>query len=169
MLCNPKLRGNPLTPIQLLVTEANNEIIKQCKNIKETFKAINLKMTTLTVHTTQSTSTIDIETLELEAQVLITRLETLVSSHKSTLEMLPAGLLIELYVASGVTQEKAEAGAQEGVARFKKRQQDWEKGFHTLKKILDIGRTGFDGWDGVKKIAIMNIGKERVMRIQNGA
>lgn len=169
MSCNPNLRGNPLTPIQLLVKEANNEVIKQYKDIKETFEAINLKMTTLIVHTTPSTSTIDIETLELEAQILITRLETLVSSHKSTLEMLPAALLIRLYVANGVTQMKAEASAQEGVARFKKQYQTWEKRLRTLKKILDRGRIGFDGWIGFKKMAVMSLGKEKFMRIQKWA
>jgi hypothetical protein len=75
MPCNPKLRGSPLTSIQLLIKEASDELMKQYTDIEGIFQTTKLKMKTLILHTMPSTSTIDIEALELEAQILITRLE----------------------------------------------------------------------------------------------
>jgi hypothetical protein len=163
MPCNPKLRGSPLTSIQLLIKEASDELMKQYTDIEETFQATKLKMKTLILHTMPSTSTINIEAVELEAQILITRLETLLSSHKSNIDILPASVLIDLYVTSGGTEEQVESSAQEVVTRFKKQYEIWEKRLHTVKRAFNTGRTESGGWFAYRKRSIKTFGEERVM------
>lgn len=163
MPCNPKLRGSPLAPLQLLIKEASDEIMKQENNIKEAFKAIKLKMKTLIFHTMPSTSAIDVEALELEVQTLIARLETLLSSHKSNIDILPASVLIDLYVTSGGTEEKVEMVAQEVIVGFEKQYETWEKRLHTLKGAFNTGRTQPGGWIAFRKRSIETFGEERVM------
>ena len=120
-------------------------------------------MKTLVVHTMPFTSTIDIEALELEVQTLITRLETLLLSHRSNIEIFPASVLINLYVASGGTEEGEGRLAQEVVTKFKKQCETWEKRLYTLKSVFNKGRTGPGGWIAFRKRSIEMLGEERVM------
>lgn len=163
MSCNSEISGSALTTTQLLIQAASDDLRKHYHDIEEAFKSMNLRMTPLIINTIPTTSTVDIEALEVEVQTIITRIDTLMPSCKSTMDKLPVPVAINLFIANGGAEDQAEEWAQAEVERHKDQYKNWEARLFAGKTAFAKGQMKPRGWIALRQEMIAMFGEEKVM------
>ena len=125
MQCNLNEHINIIDPIQKMLNEASAQVKRNRADIRDTLKLTNLKMSSL-IRNTPFTS-LEIEALELETQGLFSRLNILLSEHKSDIDRFPASFVIDLMVTAGRDRQMAEEWANRNVGTIEKVYKIWEE------------------------------------------
>ncbi|KAF2703251.1 hypothetical protein K504DRAFT_181264 [Pleomassaria siparia CBS 279.74] len=169
MACNTKPSHDPSTinPIMSLLKDIQEDFVAHHAGLKfHMNRAYKIIMHDLILRPTPL-STVEVQAKELEAEALISHIDTLMAAYKTDIDRLPADVLSNLGTVAGAPQSFTDPWALKKLQNLTQHWRNVTNAVDRMKAGLYQGRNEHIGWEELKASLVRQVGSAELEEMCN--